>query len=153
DAFIEGFIAQGNKVATNPGIPPGSTWIPGGLAYPNQALRTVVDTPDATKLRGGARLVFTAKDITFNLAHYQTYLDVPGIQFRLPGAPTLPDGSRGPNTASFDNPILAFQRFPRVAITGGSLTFPITSLYSIVRSEVAYFAHQPFNRQGTGNSF
>jgi hypothetical protein len=152
DAFLEGFVAQGNRVATNPGIPPGSTWIPGGLAYPNQALRQIIDTPDATKVRGGARLVFTAKDITFNLAHYQTYLDVPGIQFRIPGAMTHPDGTTT-NTASFDNPILAFQRFPRVAITGGSLTFPITSLYTIVRSEVAYFAHQPFNRQGTGNSF
>ena len=152
DAFLEGFVAQGNRVATNPGIPTGSTWIPGGLAYPNQALRQIIDTPDATKVRGGARLVFTAKDITFNVAHYQTYLDVPGIQFRIPGAVTHPDGTTT-NTASFDNPILAFQRFPRVAITGGSLTFPITSLYTIVRSEVAYFAHQPFNRQGTGNSF
>jgi hypothetical protein len=152
DAFLEGFVAQGNRVATNPGIPVGSTWIPGGLAYPNQALRQIIDTPDATKVRGGARLVFTAKDITFSLAHYQTYLDVPGIQFRLPAQKKLPDGTMS-NTASFDNPILAFQRFPRVAITGGSLTFPITSLYTIVRSEVAYFAHQPFNRQGNGNSF
>src|SRR4029077_14890927 len=152
DAFLEGFVAQGNRVATNPGIPTGSTWIPGGLAFPNQALRQIIDTPDATKVRGGARLVFTAKDITFNLAHYQTYLDVPGIQFRLPAQKTMPDGSMS-NTASFDNPILAFQRFPRVAITGGSLTLPITSLYTIVRSEVAYFAHQPVNRQGTGNSF
>jgi hypothetical protein len=151
DAFLEGFVAQGNRVATNPGIPVGSTWIPGGLAFPNQALRQIIDTPDATKVRGGARLVFTAKDITFNLAHYQTYLDVPGIQFRIPAQVKLPDGTMS-NTASFDNPILAFQRFPRVGITGGSLTFPITSLYSIVRSEVAYFSHQPFNRQGTGNS-
>jgi len=153
DAFIEGFVAQGNRVATVPGIPNGSTWIPGGLAFPNQSLRTIVATPDASKVRGGARLVFTAKDITYTLAHYQTYLDIPGVQFRLPGQVRNPDGTFGSNTASFDNPIIAFQRYPRVAITGASLTFPITSLYSIVRSELAYFAHQPFNRQGTGNSF
>jgi hypothetical protein len=147
DAYIEGFVAQGNRVATNPGIPPGSPWEPGGLGYPNQSLRQVIDTPDATDVRGGARLVFTAKDITFNVAHYYTYLDVPGIQFRLPGM------KNGSNTASFDNPILAFQRFPRVQITGGSLTFPITSLYTIVRSEVAYFRGEPMNRQGKGSSF
>jgi hypothetical protein len=147
DAYIEGFVAQGNRVATNPGIPPGSPWEPGGLGYPNQALRQIVDTPDATAVRGGARLVFTAKDITFNVAHYYTYLDVPGIQFRLPGM------KNGSNTAGFDNPILAFQRFPRVQISGASMTFPITSLYSIVRSEVAYFRGEPMNRQGKGSSF
>ena len=32
-------------------------------------------------------------------------------------------------------------------------SFPITSLYSIVRSEVAYFRGEPMNRQGKGNSF
>src|SRR4029453_8646386 len=147
DAYIEGFAAQGNKVATNPGIPPGSPWEPGGLAFPNQSVRQILDTPDATAIRGGARLVFTAKDITFNVAHYYTYLDVPGIQFRLPGM------KNGSNTASFDNPILAFQRFPRVPITGASMTFPITSLYTIVRSEVAYFRGEPMNRQGKGSSF
>jgi hypothetical protein len=147
DAYIEGFAAQGNKVATNPGIPPGSPWEPGGLAFPNQSVRQILDTPDATKVRGGARLVFTAKDITFNVAHYYTYLDIPGIQFRLPGM------VNGSNTASFTNPILAFQRFPRVQISGASMTFPITSLYTIVRSEVAYFRGEPMNRQGKGSSF
>src|SRR5262249_21210469 len=145
DAFLEGFVAQGNRVATNPGIPPGSTWIPGGLAYPNQALRQIIDTPDATEVRGGARVVFTARDVTYSIPQSQPSLEVPGIQFRLPGQMTAPDGSVS-NTANRQNPILAFQRFPRVGITGGSLTFPITSLYTIVRSEAAYFSHQPFNR-------
>src|SRR5262245_35225039 len=134
-------------VSTNPGIPPGSPWEPGGLAFPNQSVRQILDTPSSTKVRGGARLVFTAKDITFNVAHYYTYLDVPGIQFRLPGQ------VNGSNTASVTNPILAFQRFPRVQISGASMTFPITRLYSIVRSEVAYFRGEPMNRQGKGNSF
>jgi hypothetical protein len=147
DAYIEGFVAQGDRVATNPGIPAGSPWSPGGIARPNQSIRQVIDTPDFGQVRGGARLVFTAMDTTFSLAHYYTYLDVPGTQFRLPGQ------VNGSNTASFTNPVLAFQRFPRVAITGGSATFPLTKLYSIVRAEMAYFRGQPFSRQGKGDSF
>ncbi len=38
-------------------------------------------------------------------------------------------------------------------ITGATATFPITRLYSIFRSEVAYFRGQPFSRQGGGSSF
>ena len=148
DAYLEAFVAQGNKVATNPGIPAGSPWSPGGIARPNQSIRQVIDTPDASAVRGGARLVFTAKDTTFSLVHYYTYLDVPGTQFRIPGA----DAS-GSNTASFTNPILAFQRFPQVQISGASATFPLAKLYSIVRTEVAYFKDQPFSRQGGGSSF
>lgn len=152
DAYVEGFVAQGDKVATNPGIPAGSAWSPGGIGRPNQSIRQVIDTPDALDVRGGGRLVFTAKDTTFSLAYYRTYLDVPGSQFRLPGQRTLPNGEVLLNTANFRNPILAFQRFPHVGILGGSATFPITRLYTIVRSEVAYFSGQPFSRQGRGNS-
>jgi hypothetical protein len=152
DAFIEGFVAQGNSVATNPGIPLGSTWIPGGIGFPNPAIRQVISTPSATDVRGGGRLVFTAKDVTWTLAHYYTYLDVPGTQFRIPGVRTLPDGTKIGPSPSFQNPILAYQQFPRVTITGGSATFPIPSLYTIVRSEIAYFAHEPFSRQGVGNT-
>ena len=152
DAFVEGFVAQGNRVATDPGIPPGSTWIPGGIGFPNPSVRQVISAPSATDVRGGARLVFTAKDVTWTLAHYYTYLDVPGTQFRIPGVRTLPNGTTIGPTPSFQNPILAYQQFPRVTITGGSATFPIPSLYTIVRSEVAYFAHQPFSRQGIGDT-
>src|SRR5262249_3416058 len=45
DAFVEGFVAQGDKVATDPGIPPGSTWIPGGIGFPNPAVRQVIGAP------------------------------------------------------------------------------------------------------------
>ena len=37
-------------------------------------------------------------------------------------------------------------------VTGASITFPLTQFYTIVRSEVAYFQDEPFNRQGQGNS-
>src|SRR5438132_952289 len=148
DAFLEGFAALGNRVSTLPGIPPGSPWDPGGLGRPNPAIRTVVDVPGADDVRGGGRFVFTARDVTYTLAHYYTYLDTPGVRFQLPGtnprfALPLP---------KFEHEIIATQRFPRVPITGGSLTFPIPSYYAIVRSEAAWFQGAPTNRQGRGNT-
>ena len=152
DAFLEGFAAFGNRVATFPGIPAGSPWEPGGLGFPNPALRTFADVPDRTDIRGGARMVFNYGDVTYTLAHYYTYLDIPGVQFRLPGAVQLPGETASSNTARFRNEIQAVQRFPRVPISGASLTFPLNSFYSIVRSEAAYFQGEPMNRQGSGNS-
>src|SRR5439155_1450391 len=42
DAFLEGFLADGHRVATFPGIPPGSPWEPGGLGFPNPSFYSVV---------------------------------------------------------------------------------------------------------------
>ena len=153
DVFLEGFAGLGNKVATFPGIPPGSPWEPGGLGRPLPNLETVVDRPSKTDIRGGARLVFNFKDVTYTLAHYYTYLDVPGVRFRIPGVVQLPGDIAPSNSPRFGNPILAIQEYPRVAITGASLTFPVTRFYSIVRSEAAYFQDEPMNRQGRGSSF
>jgi uncharacterized protein DUF1302 len=152
DTFIEAFGAEGNRVATSPGIPPGSPWEPGGLGTPNPALRTVADVPDRDAFRGGARLVFNVKDVTATLAHYYTYLDIPGVKFNIPGQKQLPGEISATNTPRFGNEIVAVQRFPRVPITGAAVTFPISSLYSVVRSEAAYFQDEPMNRQGTGNA-
>jgi hypothetical protein len=152
DVFLEGFAATGNEVSTFPGIPPGSPWEPAGLGFPNPALRTVVDLPAREDIRGGARLVFTLRNVTATLAHYYTYLDVPGIQFRIPGAVQLPGESAPLNTARFGNEIVAFQRFPRVPVTGAAITFPVERFYTVVRSEAAYFQDEPMNRQGTGDS-
>jgi hypothetical protein len=154
DVNLEGFAATGRDVATDPGIRPGSPWMPGGLGFPNPVIKQVLGQPDATDIRGGGRLRFNFKDATFQIVHYYTYLDVPGVQYRLPplrGCPTV-DPDRAPsNTPSACNPILAFQRFPRVPITGASVTFPIPSLYTIVRSEAAYFNGEPVSRNGQGN--
>jgi hypothetical protein len=147
DVFLEGFAAEGSVVSQVPGTPAGSPWSPGGIGRPNTSINQVVSVPDATDIRGGARLVFTASDITFTLAHYYTYLDIPGTQFRLPG--TGPNGTPLP---VFENPIIAFARYPRVPITGLSGTFPLTQFYTIVRGEMAYFQGEPMSRQGTGNS-
>jgi len=152
DVNLEGFAASGRDVATDPGIKAGSPWVPGGLGFPNPAVQQVLTQPDATDIRGGGRLRFNYKDATLQLVHYYTYLDVPGVQFRLPGFRTC--GVQGETQPSSTprgcNPILAYQRFPRVPITGASITFPIPSLYTIVRSEAAYFQGEPTNRQGQG---
>ena len=152
DAFLEGFAAFGNRVATVPGIPPGSPWEPGGLGFPLPNLRMVPTVPDRSEVRGGARLVFSSGDVTYTLAHYYTYLDVPGVRFRLPGQVQLAGEGAPTNFARFGNEIQAIERFPRVPISGGSLTFPLPSWYSVVRSEAAYFQGEPMNRQGRGSS-
>ena len=152
DAFLEGFAAFGNRVATVPGIPQGSPWEPGGLGYPLPNLRTFADLPRRSEVRGGARFVFGVGDVTYTLAHYYTYLDIPGVRFRLPGQVKLPGETVPTNVARFGNELLAFQRFPRVPISGASLTFPLPSWYAVVRSEAAYFHGEPMNRQGRGSS-
>src|SRR3989449_487965 len=125
DAFLEGFAAFGNRVATVPGIPPGSPWEPGGLGFPLPNLRTVPTVPRRSEVRGGARLVFSSGDITYTLAHYYTYLDVPGVRFRLPGAAPLP-GEGGPtNVARFGHEIQPIPPFPPGPISGGPPTLPV----------------------------
>ena len=140
DSFFEAFGALGNRASTVPGIPPGSPWMPGGLGAPNPALNPVEVLPRADEFRGGARFVFNYRDVTYTLAHYYTYLDNPAVRFEIPKG-----------TPFFPNTINAIQEVPRVQITGGSLTFPLPSWYTVVRSEAAYFRDEPFNRQGKGN--
>jgi len=156
DSFFEGFVALGNNVATQPGIPNGSPWSPGGIAFPNPSIHQQADVPDALQVRGGGRLVGNVGDATLSLAHYYTYLDVPGVQFHIPGSTTTTDPFTGKqvtgNTPRFGNEIQAVQRFPRVQITGASATFPVPSWYTIVRSEFAFFRGEPMNRQGQGSS-
>lgn len=146
DTFLEGFVAEGNRVSTNPGIIAGSPWEPGGLSYPNPGVRFRFKLKDPTDFRAGARLVFNLGDVTYSLAHYYTRLDTPTARFFVPGARkgiAIP----GPN-----NPIIADVETPRVAISGGSLTFPVPTWYTIVRSEFAFIHGESFNRQGRGSS-
>jgi hypothetical protein len=154
DTFVEGFVAQGNRVAQDPGIPNGSSWRPAGMGYPNPILNTRIDIPDFWDVRGGARLVTTWKDVTWTLAHYYTYFDVPSGKFIIPGC--VRDTPNGPctglNTPTYKNPIYAIAEHPRVPVTGLSATFPLEKFYSIMRAEAAYFDGEPFNRQGQGNA-
>jgi hypothetical protein len=148
DTFLEGFVAQGNRVAQDPGIPDGSPWRPGAMAYPNPVLKTVIEVPDFLDVRGGARVVSTIGNVTASLAHYYTYFDVPGGRFVIPGSPA----GGGANTPTYQNPILGIGEHPRVSVTGASATFPLEKLYSIMRTEVAFFKGEPMNRQGKGDA-
>lgn len=140
-AFFEGFGAFGNRVAFQPGIPDGSPWAPAAATYPNTQIRNVRKVPDLEDLRGGGRLVFNAKDITFSVAHYWTYLDVPSVKLWVPpGVPTL------------DSRVRAIQTAPRVPITGASMSFAVPRYYAVVRSEFAYFNGEPATCQGIGNT-
>lgn len=151
DMFLEGFAANGDTIAQDPGAPAGSPWAPGGVGRPNASIKQVLQRPDKTAVRGGARLVFTAYDVTATLAHYYTYLDIPGVRFRIPGQG--PPGSTLPTVLpQFRNEILAFLEHPRVPITGASVTFPLPAWYTVVRSEAAWFRGEPMNRQGRGNA-
>src|SRR5439155_968187 len=81
----EGFAAVGNKISLLPPIAPGSPWVPGGLGFPNPALLMVPDVPNRRDIRAGARVVATYRDVTYTVAHYYTYLDIPGVRFQIPG--------------------------------------------------------------------
>jgi len=75
-------------------------------------------------------------DATFSVAHYYTYLDVPAVQlFVQPNFPiqSFPNGF----TAE------AHETAPLVGVSGASGTFALPSLYSVVRSEFAYFKDAP----------
>jgi hypothetical protein len=145
DAYLEGFGAMGNRVSVNPGVPQGSPWEPGGLSFPNPAVRFRIKQYPPEDFRFGARFVFNYRDVTYSLAHYYTRLDTPGVRFRIPGA------FKGINTPRFGNEIIADVITPRVPISGGSLTFPVPSWYTIVRSEAAFIQREPLNRAGRGS--
>jgi hypothetical protein len=141
--FVEAFGAFGDQVSHEPGIPTGSPWNPGGLNYPLVQLRTTRLVPDLDAFRGGARVVFNVRDITFSAGHYWTYLDTPGVKLHIPPSPL-------DNPISINNRIIAIQRAPRVPISGASMTFAVPKYYSVVRSEFAYFYGEPANCEGIG---
>lgn len=133
--------------------------------------------------RGGGRLVFNALDATFSIAHYYTYFDTPRLEvttrpefsqargrqdFKVPFVvgfnDGLPCGKTDPNTGlptsepDYSNttcgaPVRVYQTAPKVQVSGITTTFALPSLYSIVRSELAYFKDEPAFTQGQLDPF
>lgn len=171
EMFLEGFAAIDRSVGWEPGIPNGSPWQLPNLA-PSAALYSKKDIPPAnwSHARGGVQFKFNApvpviEDATFGIAHYYTYLDIPGVQTKVSpsfpsvfAVPGVPANSPNPN----DYLALAVQTAPTVQITGASTTFNIPaeivrpiglSGEPIIRSELAYFHNEPRFTQSTLDPF
>jgi hypothetical protein len=141
ESFVEGYWAIDDKVGWEPFIPYGSAWTFPNLGTPNAPDNTtqIIARPPTRTVdhsRGGARLVWNMFDATFSVAQYFTYVDVPGLQIKVePNFPlqTFPDGIS----------VKAVETAPRVSVTGGSTTFALPALYSVVRSEIAYLHGEP----------
>ena len=144
---LEGFMVADDEVSTP--TPAGSPW-----STPNPAgIRSALKKParNFTDMRGGGRVVGVWGDFMFTVAHYYTYLDGATGRVVTPtgGSPLrLSEFRQAAQQGEvgrylFDN----FQTnilFPKVQISGATLTFGLPSLSAIVRSEFAYFYAEPF---------
>ena len=143
---IQGYAAIDNKVGFAPGTPAGSPWSLPNLGKPSATTRNINLTPARTfsDTRGGGRLYWNMFDATFSLAHYYTYVDTPALQVNVVGDKNLTVLNTFPlKTFSDGYSANTIQSAPRVQVTGATTTFAIDSLYSIVRSEFAYFKDEP----------
>jgi hypothetical protein len=156
---IQGYAAFDNQVGFAPGTPTGSPWALPNLGAPSSTTFTSQERPTRAigDARGGGRFVFNAFDATFSLAHYYTYFDVPTLNVVVnPGFPTgIPFGTGVdiPNCPNCKYSAWAQQDAPRVQVSGATTTFAVPSLYSVVRSEAAYFRGEPRFRQSELDPF
>ncbi len=182
EVYLEGYVAIDDEVTWNPGIPAGSPWGLPTLGLPNTLVYPVLDEPNANfeDARGGAQLKLNHElpvvgDVTFGLAHFYTYLDLPAAQMQLargalPGLPAFfpdddPDGAGFPTDDPDgdgipDRSVGAIAKLvadPELTqITGLSATFALPleaahfvgiSSEPIIRLEAAYFHDEPRYRQ------
>lgn len=155
DTFIELYGAVDSAIGYDPGTPGGSPWSFPNTGVPGATTQSIITPPARTfdDTRGGGRFVFNIGDGTFSLAHYYTYFDVPSVQtFILPTFPVdVTAGSPTGPLNAFEGrySVRAYQKKQQVQVSGGSMTFALPSLYSILRSEVAYFKDEPrFSQSG-----
>jgi hypothetical protein len=159
DTFLELYGAIDTSVGYSPGVPAGSPWAFPNTGVPGATTQSLITEParNFTNARGGGRFVFNIGDGTFSLAHYYTYFDVPQVQTYI--LPTFPvDVTAGGPTGTLNAfeerySVRAFQTKQQVQVTGGSMTFALPSLYSIIRSEIAYFKDEPRFSQSSLDPF
>ena len=169
EIFLEGYVAIDNKVGYTPGTPAGSPWSPPGLGAPSNATKAIQLDPARTvnNARGGGRLVFNAFDATFSVAHYYTYFDLPALQL-FTNRSLLNAFDDGQPCPIFTQGVASGQNFnnlhcgapthtvltaPKVQVSGATTTFAVPQLYSVVRSEFAYFKDEPAYTQGQLDPF
>ncbi|MGH3055694.1 MAG: DUF1302 family protein, partial [Gaiellaceae bacterium] len=169
EMFLESYVAIDNKVGYYPGTPAGSPWALPSLGNPSNNTKTFAIDPARTinNARGGGRLVFNALDATFSIAHYYTYFDTPALQVMV--NPSLVgtgntkgllsafnDGlpcPRDPSMKTCGAPTHAVESAPKVQVSGASTTFAVPQLYTVMRSELAYFKGEPAFTQGQLDPF
>ena len=144
---LEGFVVLDDEVSTP--TPAGSPWStpnpPGIRGFLKKPARNLTDA------RGGGRIVGVWGEFMFSVAHYYTYLDGAAVRLVTPASgPPLrlsefQAADRDGNTGRyiFDN-FQANVLFPKIQISGASLTFGLPKLSAIIRSEFAYFYAEPF---------
>ncbi len=173
EMYLEGFAALSNEVGYVPGTPAGSPWAPPGLGAPSNATQVFAISPDANlrHFRGGAQLKFNVFDATFSLAHYYTYFDVPALQLVIHDYSKDPKSRDAGLLTAFNDgglcgpqspfagqhmcgtPVHTYETAPQVQVSGATTTFAVPSLYSVVRSEIAYFKDEPAFSQGQLDPF
>ncbi len=155
---LEGYVALDNKVSE--GVPAGSPW-----ATPNPpGLKSFVKKParNFTDARGGGRIIGVIGDFTLSVAHYYTYLDSATIRVVTPTTAPLAKGETAAtalpiNLGEFETAVKAGktsrfladhfhanQWFPKMQISGATVSFSIPSLSAVMRGEFAYFYAEPF---------
>src|SRR5581483_1511048 len=155
---LEGYVALDNKVSE--AVPSGSPW-----ATPNPpGIRGFVKKParNFTDARGGGRIIGVLGDFTLSVAHYYTYLDAPTLRVVTPTTAPLAKGETRAtadpiNLGEFEAAVKdertsrflvdhfhANQWFPKVQISGATVSFSVPKLSAVVRSEFAYFYAEPF---------
>ena len=143
---LEGFMVFDDKIASP--VPTGSPWsTPNTPGIPGRIKKPSKNFADA---RGGGRIVGVWGEYMFSLAHYTTYLDTPMLRIVTPTNRPISRGAfeaavNAGETSRFlvDN-FQAHALYPKVQISGGTLTFSVPRFSSIVRSEFAYFHDEPF---------
>jgi hypothetical protein len=170
ETFLEAYVAIDDRVGFEPAIPPGSPWSLPAFGAGSTLTHTTFYTPSRTvdDARGGARLVFNWSDATFSLAYLNTYFDIPAAQLFTLGNPPLnsfnyglpcpnpnrPDQGNDPNRpARCGSPVRVDLYAPRVQVFGATTSFAAPALYSVVRSEIAYFKDEPAFTQAQFDPF
>ncbi len=160
DTFFEGYLAIDDQVGFIPPIPPGSPWSLPSFGAPRTEVRTFTFAPSRNfaDSRGGARFVFNWADATFSVAYLSTYFDLPATQlFTVRGIPIqafdegrpcpldprFPFRGNDPSRNNCGSPVHVHLTAPRVQVFGATTTFAIPEIYSVLRSEAAYFKDEP----------
>ena len=143
---IEGYGAFDKNISSP--VPVGSPW-----STPNPpGMRSVVKKPaqNFKDTRGGFRITARVGELTLSAAHYYTFLDTPEVRIVTPrkrpiGLAAFEQAVNDGRAAQFIvDHFQANVRYPKIAISGLTASFPVPKWYAIIRSEAAVFWDESF---------